>query len=1056
MKKIFSIFFAGVIALLATACYPEDELATFNSSTAKAPVVGGYEMGKKALTVEYTPGSFNMGFNDKMPVNHKLLIVTADGKNVEKAVTTSNKDNVLTASVTALSNALISLGYQEDQTANFEMIIRATMQNAAQDNGRNGYVDSKDKIVVSNFVVTFPKGSPYMEYTATSPWSVIGSIADYEMSWNKDLEMWMTEDGNQHVAKCVSLKAGDEFKFRKDLSWGENMGGDFGSLDTPFGVSQDGPNIKAPADGLYDLWLDLGAGTAMLTEAYQAYPDHKEASNWTVIGSLSEYGISWDNDLAMVTDGTTSIAQGVKLAAGDEFKFRQDKSWDVNLGGDFGGLGNDFGVSQDGPNIKVGEAGVFDLIVNPGAGTAQIVETMGGGKSGIIGGNEPGPEPEPITGWNIIGLNGDWENDIIAAPSQDNNTWTAYVTANEDTEFKWRKDGGWDENMGMETGATITIGEPFGIEPDGPNVPLAAGFWKIVLDLGQGTMTIFPGDVWSLIGDFNGWAGDVDMVLTDGKWVSPATHLNENGFKIRHNHDWAESIGGNFVDFKVPFEAISADGPNIVLPAAGDYIVTYDPEAQTIVVEKSISGWNVIGLNGNWNDDVLAKENNNVWTVRVNVAEATEFKWRKDGGWDENYGGDFVELGVPFAAVAGGNNIKLNPGFWLLTLDLSGDAPMLMVSEGTVWSLIGVNGDWSNDIDMTLIDGVWVSPETAMAADSEFKIRKDYSWDENRGGDMESLGVPFDAVAGGNNIKIASEGMYVVTYDPAAEKITVSNAKKVWSVIGDFTGWSADVDMEEVAPGIWVSDMVEIADGGWKVRFDHGWDNNRGGATPEAAGQFVGAVPGGDNIGLHGKFKVVYNANNETLGTLVWGVVGSIASLDFNWNKDLPMNLGSDGKWYSSPVFITKDDQFKIRKDADWAENFGGTMTAVEEAFDAVAGGDNIKVAEDGTYMVVYDPTAGKLTISKLFWALIGEFNSWSGDLFMMYNGAAWVAYNQSIAGEWKIRQACGWDVNRGGDFVEANTAFDAVAGGNNIKVGDLTGWAVVYDPAAEKITIVK
>ena len=74
----------------------------------------------------------------------------------------------------------------------------------------------------------------------------------------------------------------------------------------------------------------------------------------------------------------------------------------------------------------------------------------------------------------------------------------------------------------------------------------------------------------------------------------------------------------------------------------------------------------------------------------------------------------------------------------------------------------------------------------------------------------------------------------------------------------------------------------------------------------------------------------------------------------------------------------------------------------------------------------------------------------------MMYDGAAWVAYNQTLAGGWKLRQACGWDVNRGGTFVEAGTAFDAVAGGDNINVGELTGFAVSYDPVNEKITVSK
>ena len=1049
MKKVLSILFAGVIALMATACYPEENFATFDPSKATAPVLGSYEMGAKALTVPYTPGKFNMGFNDKMPVNHMLVITSLNGKSVSKVVATSNKDNVLTASVTALSNALVALGCQEDQSVDFEAIIRATMQNPNQDTGLNGHVDSKDKVSVSGFVVTFPKGSPYQEYTETSPFGVIGSLSEYGISWDGDLEMWMTADEQLHVAKCVSLKVGDEFKFRKDQDWGVNYGGDFGSLDTPFAVSQDGPNIVVKADGLYDLWLDLAAGTAMLTEAYQAYPDHKDASNWTVIGSLSEYGISWDGDIEMVTDGTTHIAQSVKITAGDEFKFRQDKDWAVNLGGDFGSLGSDFSVSQDGPNIKVGADGVFDLIVNPGAGTAQIVETMGGGKSGKIGGDEPEPEPEPVTGWNIIGLNGDWDNDVIA--TQDGNVWTAYVTATEDTEFKWRKDGAWDENYG---GVMVALGEPFEAVAGGDNVKVSAGFWKVVFDAEALTITVSSGDVWSLIGDFNGWAGDVDMELIDGKWVSPATHLNANGFKIRHNHDWAESVGGTFEAFGTPF---ATTGDNIMLPAEGDYVVTYDPTAQTITVDKSINGWNIIGLNGNWDDDILAKENNGVWTVRVNAETDTEFKWRKDGGWDENYGGDFVALGEPFAAVAGGNNIKLSAGYWLLTLDLSGAEPMLMVSDGTVWSLIGVGGDWNNDIDMVLTDGVWVSPETAISG--EFKLRQNHGWDVNRGGVMTALGEEFDAEAGGANINVP-EGTYVVYYYPESEKILVANAQKVWSVIGVNGDWGADYEMMEVAPGIWMSDFIEVTSGDWKLRFDHDWAVNRGGTMPEnpAVGTFIGAKQDGPNVAMTGTFKVVYNANNETIGTLGWGVVGSIASIPgFSWNADIPMNLGADGAWYSVPVKLTKDDEIKIRWNAGWDNNRGGDLVAIDEPFEAKEGGNNIKVPADGTYMVTYYPAEEKMALTAQFWGLIGDFNSWGGDVFMMYCGDGnWVAYNQTFVGGWKLRQGCGWDVNRGGTFVEAGTAFDAVAGGDNINVGDLTNFTVIYNFETEKITVVK
>ena len=864
MKKIFSILFVSVIALMAVSCYPED-LAVFDTSKATAPVLGSYEMGDKAVSASFTPGAFNQDFNKNVQPNHFFVMTQVDGKNVSKAVTSSVKDGVLTASKNSINNTLIAMGYAEGDIVDFVLRVRASMQTNAGDNGRNGYVDSQGTIEVSGYEIVFPKGSPYQEYTETSPFSVIGTLSAYEISWDGDLEMWMTPDGNQHVAKCVTINAGDEFKFRKDQDWGVNYGGDFGSLDNAFTVSQDGPNIVAPA-GLYDLWLDIAAGTATLTEAYQAYPDHKEASNWSIIGSLSEYGISWDGDLPMITDGVTHVAQGVKLTAADEFKFRQDKAWTVNLGGDYGSLGADFAVTQDGPNIKVGD-GVFDLIVNPGAGTAQVVETLGGGVSGMIGGDEPtppGPEPEPVTGWNIIGLNGDWENDVLA--TQDGSKWTAYITADNATEFKWRKDAGWAENYG---GVMATFGEPFAAVADGDNIKVDAGFYKVVLDTEALTITVYNDfTVWSLIGDFNGWGGDVDMTLEGGLWIAEGVDLT-GGWKIRKNHDWAENRGGAFVAF-----------------------------------------------------------------------------------------------GEPFAVVNNGDNIN------------------------------------------------------------------------------------------------CGDGKFNVTYNPAEETITVTASSYGWSVIGVNGDWNTDYDMIETMPGIWMSGPIEVTSGDWKIRYNHDWAENRGAETPEdfVVGEFLGALPGGPNIALTGTIRVVYNANNETVGTLGWGVVGSIASIPgFNWNIDLPMNCFEGDGWASVPFYLTKDDEFKIRWQGGWDVNYGGTMVAVDQPFEAVAGGDNIKVEEDGWYVLAFDSRTNSIALTHQFWSLIGEFNNWSADVFMMYRGnGEWVAYNQTLPGEWKIRQGAGWDVNRGGTFVEVGTPFDAVPGGDNINVGDLSGFTVVYNQETEKITVVK
>ena len=796
MKKIYSIFAAGVLAILALSCVKEEN-AVFDASKATAPVLGSYELGEEAITATYTPATFKLGFNEKIAPNHTLALVSLDGQKVSKTLTTSDKDGVLTLKNVNLAKALMTLGKSEGSTASVELAVRASMQEPSKDNGRNGYVDSDGHITIGSFEVVIPEivGSPYADYTQDSEWSVIGALSAYEISWDGDLNMWT--DGNNHVAAHVTLKAGDEFKFRKDADWAVNYGGDFGGLDTEFSVTQDGPNIKVGADGVYDLYLNPLDGTAWITLAYDPLPDFTEASSWSVIGSLPNYDISWNGDIAMISDGAWHVALGVNLGAADEFKFRKDASWDVNLGGDFTGLGDEFAVSQDGPNIKVGADGSFDLYVNPDAGLAKVTEASGAKVSSKIGGGEE-PEPEKVTGWNIIGLNGDWENDIRATES--NGVWTAYITAEGDTEFKWRKDGGWDENFG---GTFVKLGEPFEAVPGGDNIKVAAGFWKVVLDTNNGTITVDNGQVWSLIGDFNEWSGDVDMVLTDGKWVSPVTKLS-GGFKIRENHGWDNNRGGTFVAVGEPFAAV-AGGDNISVEE-GNYVVTYDPEAETIVIDET--GWGLVGTINEWGktpDTILKEEGNFLVARNVALTDSDEIKIRYKSSWDENRGGA-TNVGHAVKAVPGGDNIKPgvagNYDVWYRP-----DSEVIFVmpagTELSYWGVVGTINGWGapDRIMYENGNGQFVYEDLEITANDEIKIRLNEDWAENRGGTFVELGEAIAVENNGPNKKVGRDAKVTVTYDPSAETITLTGEyqgeapsfpETMYMIGADFGGWNWD------------------------------------------------------------------------------------------------------------------------------------------------------------------------------------------------------------------------------------------------------------------------
>lgn len=76
----------------------------------------------------------------------------------------------------------------------------------------------------------------------------------------------------------------------------------------------------------------------------------------------------------------------------------------------------------------------------------------------------------------------------------------------------------------------------------------------------------------------------------------------------------------------------------------------------------------------------------------------------------------------------------------------------------------------------------------------------------------------------------------------------------------------------------------------------------------------------------------------------------------YNWDTDVLMTEDPAGTWTAEQEFKA-GDEFKVRQGASWDVNFGA---------DGVAGGDNIKIEADGTYVVtlVYDSAAGTATLT--------------------------------------------------------------------------------------------
>ena len=122
-----------------------------------------------------------------------------------------------------------------------------------------------------------------------------------------------------------------------------------------------------------DKTIEIVSGT--VTE-----PVDPNASPWTVTGSIASAGLNWNGDIDMTVEGEWHIAKNVALTTSDEFKFRKDKGWAVNIGAEGDAaftvtVGEQYTGKQDGKNLKVPADGTYDLYLNPETSAFKVVET---------------------------------------------------------------------------------------------------------------------------------------------------------------------------------------------------------------------------------------------------------------------------------------------------------------------------------------------------------------------------------------------------------------------------------------------------------------------------------------------------------------------------------------------------------------------------------------------------------------------------------------------------------------------------------------------------------
>ena len=1070
------------------SCLKEEERVIFDASKCTPPAISEYEVTDGTVSVKYTPATLNI--NQKIAY-HMLALVSLDGKTMSKSLTTADKDGVLTVTSSNLGRTLMALGCEEGTVHSLKIVVRASSLKTPEDDAPDSYVESLASVDLDAYEIIVPGGDPYARYTEKSPWGLVGSFN----GWGSDPDVEMWTNGTLHVAKAVSLKAGDEVKFRKDAGWDVNFGYAEGvtsyTIGDDFDVTQGGANIVIAEDGVYDLLLDPDGCTAKIIVSVapqeDPYADYKEVSPWSVIGSFN----SWGGDVEMVTNGVLHVCKNITFTAGTEFKFRKDADWGTNFGYADGvdsyELDVEFAVAGNGANIIIAEDGAYDLILDPDNATAKIIKT----KAVVVDPYAAYTEESP---WSVIGSFNSWGGDV---PMVTNGTLhvAKKISLEAGTEWKFRKDKDWAVNFGYADGIdSYVLGEEFAVAGNGANIILTeTGVYDFILDPENATAMIIEsiavdgGDtpeppapeekpkMWSLIGTLDGssWDKDFDMANTSGDiWIIRNVAVTASDeFKIRADHDWTKSVGGteenaqSTIDPENPYGvfkptlgvAFEAKDKNIQIGEEGNFDVTFDYANMTILIEKHVAVYSLIGtINGtSWNTDFVMTEKDGVWTSPV-VNITGGFKIRYDYSWspDENVCG--VEPGTE--VIPGTPVTLVHPGSDI-TLPEEGDykvqftpATMEMIVTAVKYPeqlyMIGEEfggWDWGSDgvVEMTpvLHNPAWGAEAEGQfytvryfSANKGFKFCAQRAWS----GDFWGLVNNDGFVEAGGNCTVTEDGFYLVHIDFKNEKVHVEPAK-VYGIGDAFGGWDEAVEANLfVAEG---NTLTAVAPKAGKLRMyvasqiaTSGWWTREFNIIDGAIVPRIMDELSAPDV----KAEQVITLNfNEGTGSITGEGAGpsykNVLSVPGNWSvwSEDAPKLAGNEQGQFAGPLKMAGEGIEFKFIHDGG--WIGGVAGEEELTYVLGASDNMSIAA-GTYwwnVDLVEGTAKATPITKV--GIIGSFNEWSTDVELTAGEDD--AFNGEVTlganAEFKIRFNGNWDLALGGT-LDAPTPY-----ADNIKVAD-------------------
>ena len=181
----------------------------------------------------------------------------------------------------------------------------------------------------------------------------------------------------------------------------------------------------------------------------------------------------------------------------------------------------------------------------------------------------------------FIGATDGWTNaEQKLALTDESGIYTGYLYCADPNgwgnEFKFQKvpgDWGTEINTGMMTGG---ITGDFGDGGGNFKATAGEGVYYVTLDMANMSINAVKVEKMGIIGDFNGWGGDVEMTwnATDYCFEATGAGVTANGWKFRINSDWGINLGANdSVEPSTVTTDLVANGKN--LGVAGSTVKLY-------------------------------------------------------------------------------------------------------------------------------------------------------------------------------------------------------------------------------------------------------------------------------------------------------------------------------------------------------------------------------------------------------------------------------------------------------------------------------------------------